>query len=234
VAVPPRDDPPWTIDQRERVGELIDGYRIALHDSLDELTDEEARLRLVASKTTMLGLVKHATFVEAVWFDQAITGRSYADMGVASTVDGSFTLRTIDTIATVQAPTGNGGRPRGRTSTACAAMTSWTAEARVPSGRSSCRSSESSRSTLVTPTSCESRSSPAAPRVDASEPGWPKRRLPRTRPADGRHRSGPDHLTMVRPAAGSVPGPAAIPVVGASCDTPLRQHGSAPSRSAMR
>jgi hypothetical protein len=101
--VPPRENPQWTVEHRERVGELIDEYRVALHDSLNDLTEEEARRRLVVSKTTLLGLVKHTTFVEGVWFDQAITGRSYTEIGVASTVDGSFTLRKSDTIATVQA-----------------------------------------------------------------------------------------------------------------------------------
>jgi hypothetical protein len=43
------------------------------------------------------------TFVEGVWFDQAVSGRSYASIGIASTVNGSFTLRKADTIATVQA-----------------------------------------------------------------------------------------------------------------------------------
>jgi hypothetical protein len=76
---------------------------VALHDSVDGLSEEEARRRLVPSKTTLLGLVKHATFVEGVWFDQAVTGRSYAQIGIASTVDGSFTVREDDTIATVQA-----------------------------------------------------------------------------------------------------------------------------------
>ena len=90
-------------EQRQRVDELIDEYRVALHDSLNDLTEEEARRRLVPSKTTLLGLVKHATFVEGVWFDQAITGRSYRDVGIAATVDGSFTLRRTDTIASVQA-----------------------------------------------------------------------------------------------------------------------------------
>lgn len=83
--------------------ELIDEYRVALHDSLNGLTEEEARRRLVPSKTTLLGLVKHASFVEGVWFDQAITGRSSADIGIAATVDGSFKLRSTDTIAFVQA-----------------------------------------------------------------------------------------------------------------------------------
>jgi hypothetical protein len=101
--VPQREGPDWTAEHRQRVGELVDDYRVALHDSLNDLTEEEARRRLVPSKTTLLGLVKHATFVEGVWFDQAVTGRSYAEIGIAGTVNGSFTLRKGDTIATIQA-----------------------------------------------------------------------------------------------------------------------------------
>jgi hypothetical protein len=93
----------WTGDQRRRVEELVDEYRAALHDSLDGLTEDEVRRRLVPSKTTLLGLVKHATFVEGVWFDQAVTGRSYDEIGIATTVDRSFTLGDDDTIPEVQA-----------------------------------------------------------------------------------------------------------------------------------
>ena len=95
-------EPRWTVEQRERIVELIDGYRSALHDSLDGLTEEEARRRLVPSRTTLLGLVRHVTFVEGVWFDQAVTGRTAAEVGIASTVDGSFTLRKGDTVESVQ------------------------------------------------------------------------------------------------------------------------------------
>ncbi len=101
----PAEDPTpdlWTVELGERLDELIDGYRSALHNCLDGLTEDEARLRLVPSKTTLLGLVKHVTFVEGVWFDQAVSGRSYAEIGIASTVDGSFSLRRSDTIASVQ------------------------------------------------------------------------------------------------------------------------------------
>ena len=93
----------WSAEQRQRVEQLVDEYRVALHDSVNDLTEEEARRQLVPSKTTLLGLVKHVTFVEGVWFDQAVTGRSYEEIGIARTVDGSFRLRKRDSISTVQA-----------------------------------------------------------------------------------------------------------------------------------
>jgi Protein of unknown function (DUF664) len=93
----------WAHDLRHRIDELIDEYRASLHDCLDGLSEEEARMSLVPSRTTLLGLVKHVTFVEGVWFDQAVTGRTYAAIGIATTPDRSFTLRKSDTISSVQA-----------------------------------------------------------------------------------------------------------------------------------
>ena len=55
------------------------------------------------SKTTLLGLVKHATFVEKVWFDEAVTNRSRAEIGIPPTPDDSFVLADDDTVETVQA-----------------------------------------------------------------------------------------------------------------------------------
>jgi hypothetical protein len=46
--------------------------------------------------------VKHATFVEKVWFDEAITCRPRAEIGIPATPDESFILDDGDTIATVQ------------------------------------------------------------------------------------------------------------------------------------
>lgn len=94
-------EPDWARGQRQRVEELIDGYRAALLGCLEGLSEEEARRRLVPSATTLLGLVKHVTFVEGVWFDQAITGRSSTEIGIASTVAGSFRLRKDDTVDSV-------------------------------------------------------------------------------------------------------------------------------------
>ncbi|MDY7105071.1 MAG: DinB family protein [Actinomycetota bacterium] len=92
----------WAGDLLGRVDELIDEYRASLLACLDGLTDDEARMRLVPSKTTLLGLVKHVTFVEGVWFDQAVTGRTYADIGIATTPDRSFTVNKTDTVESVQ------------------------------------------------------------------------------------------------------------------------------------
>ena len=93
----------WTDDLRSRLDDLLDEYRAGLLAALHGLSEEEARMRLVPSKTTLLGLVKHVTYVEGVWFDQALTGRSYAEIGIATTPDRSFTLTKADTIDSVRA-----------------------------------------------------------------------------------------------------------------------------------
>jgi hypothetical protein len=81
---------------------FLDEHRRAHDDSLDGLTEEQARRSLVPSRTTLLGLVKHATFVELVWFDEAITRRSRAEIGIPATPDESFVLTDADTIESVR------------------------------------------------------------------------------------------------------------------------------------
>src|ERR1700704_4740642 len=81
---------------------FLDEHRAELNRCLDGLTEDEARASLVPSRTTLLGLVKHATFVEKVWFDEAISCRSRAEIGIPATPDESFVLDDDDTIATVQ------------------------------------------------------------------------------------------------------------------------------------
>jgi hypothetical protein len=92
-----------TAPLRDQLEGFVDHHRRNLHDSLDGLTEEEARRRLVPSLTTLLGLVKHATFVEQVWFDEALTGRTREEIGIPATVDESFALTDDDTIESVRA-----------------------------------------------------------------------------------------------------------------------------------
>src|ERR1700756_4621538 len=81
---------------------FLDEHRSELNRCLDGLTEEQARRSLVPSRTTLLGLVKHATFVEKVWFDEAVTCRPRAEIGIPATPDESFILHDGDTIATVR------------------------------------------------------------------------------------------------------------------------------------
>ncbi|WP_423723845.1 DUF664 domain-containing protein, partial [Arthrobacter caoxuetaonis] len=86
-----------------QISTFIDQHRNMLAASLEGLTEEEARRRLVPSKTTLLGLVKHAAFVERVWFGEAVTGASRAELGIPDTPDESFDLEESDTIESVLA-----------------------------------------------------------------------------------------------------------------------------------
>jgi hypothetical protein len=81
---------------------FLDDHRDRLYHCLDGLTEEEARRRLVPSKTTLLGLVKHAVFVELVWFNEAITHLSRAEIGASIGPDESFDLEPQDTIGSVR------------------------------------------------------------------------------------------------------------------------------------
>jgi hypothetical protein len=81
---------------------FLDEHRAGLNRCLDGLTEEQARRSLVPSATTLLGLVKHATFLERVWFGEAVTGRSRAELGLPEDSADSFLLADHDTIASVQ------------------------------------------------------------------------------------------------------------------------------------
>jgi hypothetical protein len=92
------------IDQpaRAQFEAFLDEHRRELNGCLDGLTEQQARRSLVPSATTLLGLVKHAAFVEKVWFDEAVTCRSRAEIGIPATPGESFVLHDSDTNATVQ------------------------------------------------------------------------------------------------------------------------------------
>jgi hypothetical protein len=90
-------------DERTQFEAFLETYRAALADALDGLTEEEARERLVPSKTTLLGLVKHTAYCERIWALEAAAGTPRSELGLPATVDESFDLATGDTIASVLA-----------------------------------------------------------------------------------------------------------------------------------
>ena len=88
---------------RAQLEMFLDDHRAALNACLDGLTEGEARRSLVPSRTTLLGLLKHATVVEGVWFDEAITKRSRSEIGIPASPDESFILNPEDTIGSIRA-----------------------------------------------------------------------------------------------------------------------------------
>ncbi len=94
---------PTVAGERALLEAMVDRQRAAVAGLLDDLTEEEARVRLVPSLTTVLGLVKHATFVEQVWFHSRVAGVPRAELGIPDTVDESFVLTDDDTVASVRA-----------------------------------------------------------------------------------------------------------------------------------
>jgi hypothetical protein len=89
--------------EREQLEAFLDDNRAELAAALDGLTEEQARRSLVPSLTTVLGLVKHATFVERVWFGVSLLGRTRAELGVPEDSDESFRLAADDSIAWIAA-----------------------------------------------------------------------------------------------------------------------------------
>ena len=81
---------------------FLDEHRAALHACLDGLTEEQARRCLVPSQTTLLGLVKHVTYAERVWFGEAVTGRPRQEMGLPPNAADAFALTGADTIDSVR------------------------------------------------------------------------------------------------------------------------------------
>src|SRR3954463_14983859 len=79
-------------DERTQLDAFVEEYRSALAATLDGLTEEQARRRLVASATTLLGLLKHVTWMQRVWFEECVGGTSRRELGLVQSPDESFRL----------------------------------------------------------------------------------------------------------------------------------------------
>ncbi len=90
-------------DERALLEGMLDSQRAEVAGLLSGLDETAARARLVPSLTTPLGLVKHATFVEQVWFHSRVGGVPRERLGVPETVDESFMLTPEDTTGSVRA-----------------------------------------------------------------------------------------------------------------------------------
>lgn len=94
-------EPTLVADERTQLDEFLDTNRDELVETLEGLTEEQARRRLVPSLTTPLGLVKHVTWAEQVWFHVGLAGRTREELGIPHENDPSWELTEQDTIASV-------------------------------------------------------------------------------------------------------------------------------------
>ncbi|SDC98328.1 DinB family protein [Actinokineospora iranica] len=90
-------------DERIQLDAFIEEYRGAIEATLDGLTEGQARRGLVPSATTLLGLLKHVTWMQRVWFEECVGGTSRRELGLVRSPDESFRLSDDDTIASVTA-----------------------------------------------------------------------------------------------------------------------------------
>jgi hypothetical protein len=96
-------EPVLIADERTQLEAFLDTNRDELAQTLEGLTEEQARRRLVPSLTTPLGLVKHVTWAEQVWFHVSLAGRTREEVGIPHENDPSWELTEDDTIASVVA-----------------------------------------------------------------------------------------------------------------------------------
>ncbi|WP_031515811.1 DinB family protein [Streptomyces sp. NRRL F-5123] len=90
-------------DERTQLDAFVEDYRSAIEAALDGLSEEQARRRLVTSATTLLGLLKHVTWMQRVWFEECVGGTPRRELGLVLGPDESFRLGDGDTIASVTA-----------------------------------------------------------------------------------------------------------------------------------
>ncbi|MCZ4497796.1 MAG: DinB family protein [Marmoricola sp.] len=92
-----------TNDERALLDQFLDEARAEVVETLVGLTEEQARRRLVPSLTTPLGLVTHLTFVEQVWFQVVLSGRTRRELGLPAEVDPTFVPDASATVASTLA-----------------------------------------------------------------------------------------------------------------------------------
>lgn len=90
--------------ERAALDAFLDDLRNLIAISIEGLSEEEARRRLVPSKTTLLGIVQHAAAVERFFFQRIVAGRRPDDIdGPSDASDPSWDLAPSTTIQAARA-----------------------------------------------------------------------------------------------------------------------------------
>ena len=99
----PRTEQALLGDERTQLQAFLDDNRDEVASLLDGLTEEQARRRLVPSLTSLASIIKHCTFVEGVWFQASLAGRTRSELGLPDDAEDSWVLAEGDTVASLLA-----------------------------------------------------------------------------------------------------------------------------------
>lgn len=91
-------EPTLIADERAQIEQFLDRNREELVAAVSGLTEVQARRRLVPSLTTPLGLLKHVTWAEQVWFHVGLAGRTRKELGIPHENDPSWTVLDTDSV----------------------------------------------------------------------------------------------------------------------------------------
>lgn len=98
---PERVDPPEIASEVLTLPAFMDYQRASVFVKVRGLDKEAATRRLVASDTTILGVVKHLAYVEAWWFQDIFSGREVAYPWTDEDPDADFRIEEDDTVESV-------------------------------------------------------------------------------------------------------------------------------------
>ncbi|WP_017558345.1 DinB family protein [Nocardiopsis baichengensis] len=89
--------------EREVLEAFLDAMRQAVLDKAAGLSEQDARRRLVPSRTTLAGLLRHLALVEVNWFQHLLGGRPAEELGLEGLAEEGATWRLEpgDTVASL-------------------------------------------------------------------------------------------------------------------------------------
>jgi uncharacterized damage-inducible protein DinB len=74
AVTPQRSEPPLTASEKDMLCGWMDFHRATMLRKIDGLSEDAVRRPMVASGTSLLGMVKHLAFAEDYWFGQIFAG----------------------------------------------------------------------------------------------------------------------------------------------------------------
>ena len=79
----------------DELRKALDGMRASILRKVTGLSDADARRSTVPSGTNLAGLVQHLTYVESLWFEEIVSGRSARRGKRSMQVDKAISLATL-------------------------------------------------------------------------------------------------------------------------------------------